>query len=166
MRKSHPALVGVLALALAAFTACAREQVPTETSETELAGTTSPGGVNPLSAQNWIDGVTIGSEVGDDGSIVAGSAGADFAPGEPIFVVLEVSDAPPASAVKVVWLGPGETEVGEQQKNVAIDQTHVSFQAPDTAAWQLGDHRVEVWVGDEQVSTQQFRIVEPADAEA
>ena len=159
-------LVMVVLVASVLF-ACGRDETaepPAAVTETEMAGTTNPADVAPITAQTWIDDVTIGSELAADGSMVAGKTGDDFAPGQPIHLTMEVGDAPPTSAVKVVWYGPNETKIGEENKPVVAGQKYLSFTATDTASWAKGDYRAEVWIGDEKVNTQQFQIVDADDA--
>ncbi len=154
--------------------ACAREgaevdssdasDTATQVTETELPGTDQPGDLNPVEAQIAIDDVTLGKQIGADGTIPAESQGDDFAPGEAVNVVMEVGDTPAGSLVKVVWYGPGETKIGEETKTVEAGQTHLGYTSSDTASWQKGDYRAEVWIGDEKVNTQQFQIVDAADS--
>jgi hypothetical protein len=138
-------------------------EVPPVATTQEQAGTTSPTDLNPVAAQSYIDDVTIGHEVGADGTIPTGKTGDDFAPGQPIHVVVKVKDAPAASGVKVVWYGPGETKISEDDKQVAAGAKTLDFTA-DTKGWAKGDYRAEVWIGDEKVNTQQFQIVDAAGA--
>lgn len=140
------------------------EEVPAATTTTEQAGVESPADVAPLTAQTWIDDVTIGSELGPDGSMAAGKTGDDFAPGQPIHLAMEVGDAPASSQVKVVWYGPNETKIGEETKQVTAGQKYLSFSAANTSSWAKGDYRAEVWVGDEKVNQQQFQIVDAQNA--
>lgn len=143
--------------------ACGRDETaepPATTTTVEQPGTTNPSDVAPVTAQTWIDDVTIGSELAPDGSMVTGKTGDDFAPGQPIHITMEVGDAPPNSQVKVVWYGPNETKIGEESKPVVSGQKYLSFTAADTKSWAKGDYRAEVWIGDEKVNTQQFQIVD------
>jgi hypothetical protein len=135
-----------------------------QATEGEIAGTNQPSDLNPVEAQTMVDDVTIGHQVGADGTIAVADQGDDFAPGDPIYVAMRVADTPAGSAVKVVWYGPGETRIGEDQKTVNTGDQHLSFKAADTAAWAKGDYRAEVWIGDEKVNTQQFQIVDKAGA--
>ncbi|MGZ8710943.1 MAG: hypothetical protein ACXW28_12035 [Thermoanaerobaculia bacterium] len=154
-----PALVLVSIVAIG----CGRDETaepPATTTTVEQAGTASPSDIAPSTAQSWIDDVTIGSERAADGSMVAGKTGDDFAPGQPIHLTMEVGDAPPASTVKVVWYGPNETKINEENKPVVSGQKYLAFTAQDTASWAKGDYRAEVWIGDEKVNTQQFQIVD------
>ena len=159
----------ILAMMLTVFTfvACGRDETaepPAETTTVEQSGTSSPTDVAPVTAQTWIDDVTIGHELAPDGSMVAGKGGDDFAPGQPVHVTMEVGDAPPNSTVKVVWYGPNETKITEENKPVVSGQKYLSFSAADTASWAKGDYRAEVWIGDEKVNQQQFQIVDAAGA--
>jgi hypothetical protein len=138
------------------------ERTPAVT-ESEKPGVNAPGDLNPAEAQMRIDDVTLGHEVGSDGAIVAGKTGDDFAPGETIHLSMEVGDTPAGSAIKVVWFGPGDTRMTEDTKPVAAGAKYLTF-STKADGWAIGDYRAEVWVGDEKVNTQQFQIVQPADA--
>jgi hypothetical protein len=160
-------LVFALSLTAVFFAACGRDETaepPATTTTAEQPGVSSPSDVAPVTAQTWLDDFTIGHELAADGSMVAGKGGDDFAPGQPIHLTMEVGDAPPGSTVKVVWYGPNETKIGEENKPVVSGQKYLSFSAADTASWAKGDYRAEVWIGDEKVNTQQFQIVDAAGA--
>ena len=147
--------------------ACGKDETaepPVATTTVEQPGTASPADVAPITAQTWIDDVTIGSELGPDGSMVAGKTGDDFAPGQPVNLSMEVGDAPANSQVKVVWYGPNETKIGEETKPVTAGQKYLTFTSADTASWAKGDYRAEVWIGDEKVNQQQFQIVDATNA--
>lgn len=161
-------LVMVVLVASVLF-ACGRDETaepPAEVTTMEQAGTSSPSDIAPTTAQSWIDDVTIGSELAPDGSMVVAKTGDDFAPGQPVHLAMEVGDAPPTSSVKVVWYGPNETKIGEENKPVVAGQKYLNFTATDTASWAKGDYRAEVWIGDEKVNTQQFQIVDADKAAA
>jgi hypothetical protein len=161
MRSTFLVLLAVVSLIAVA---CGRDetaQPPETTTMVEQPGTASPSDVAPVTAQTWIDDVSIGHELAADGSMVTGRAGDDFAPGQPVNVTMEVGDAPPGSTVKVAWFGPGETKIGEDNKPVVAGQKYLAFTKP-TRGWAKGDYRAEVWIGDEKVNTQQFQIVDAA----
>lgn len=141
-----------------------KDDTATTVTEQEKAGVDSPGDLNPVEAQTMIDDVTIGHSTAADGSIAADQQGDDFAPGEVVHVSMEVGDTPAGSAVKVVWYGPGETQVSEETKTVNTGDHYKSFESADTASWAKGDYRAEVWIGDEKVNTQQFQIVDKSEA--
>jgi hypothetical protein len=147
--------------------ACGRDETaeaPATTTTVEQPGVASPSDVAPTTAQSWLDDVTIGSQLGADGSMATGHTGDDFAPGQPIHIAIETGDAPPASTVKVVWYGPNETKIGEENKPVVAGQKYLNFTAADTASWAKGDYRAEIWIGDEKVNTQQFNITDATKA--
>jgi hypothetical protein len=132
--------------------------------EQEVPATDREGDLNPIEAQSMVDDVTIGKQVGTDGMIATENQGDDFAPGETVYLTMNVADAPAGSVVKVAWYGPGETKIGEQDKPVETGSKYLTFETADTGSWQKGDYRAEVWIGDEKVNTQQFQIVDADDA--
>lgn len=132
--------------------------------EQEVPATDREGDLNPIEAQSMVDDVTIGKQVGTDGMIATENQGDDFAPGETVYLTMNVADAPAGSVVKVAWYGPGETKIGEQDKPVETGAKYLTFETADTGSWQKGDYRAEIWIGDEKVNTQQFQIVEADDA--
>jgi hypothetical protein len=162
----------VAALLPFAFACKAREGAEADdTSDTatqatpgEIAGTNQPSDLNPVEAQTMVDDVTIGKALGADGTIPMEAQGDDFAPGDSVYVAMDLGDTPAGSEVKVMWFGPGETKIGEEQKTVATGTSTLSFQAADTSSWQKGDYRAEVWIGDEKVNQQTFNIVDADDA--
>jgi hypothetical protein len=138
--------------------------VPSQATEKEIPGTNSPNDLSPAKAQTYIDDVTIGHNVSSDGTIAAADQGDDFAPGQPIYITMKVADAPAGSQVKVAWYGPGETKIKDEQKTVNAGDKYLSFEAANTASWQKGDYRAEVWIGDEKVNTQQFNVTDQSKA--
>jgi hypothetical protein len=138
------------------------EPTATQASTSEVAGTTSPNDLNPVQAQSFIDDVTMGHEVGADGSIPTGKTGDDFAPGQPVHVTMKVNNAPAGSAVKIVYTSGGKT-VGEETKPVTAGATYLSFMK-DSTGWPKGDYDADIYIGDEKVNTQHFQITDPAGA--
>lgn len=133
------------------------------TSEQEVAGAEQPGDLNPVEAQTMVDDVTIGKKVGGDGMIAAEDQGDDMAPGDPVYITMKVGDAPAGSEVKVAWYGPGETKIKDDAKTVTQGESYMTFEATDTASWQKGDYRAEIWIGDEKVNQQDFQIVDKSE---
>jgi hypothetical protein len=140
------------------------DDTATATTEQEVAGADQPNDLNPVEAQTMVDDVTIGKRVGADGMIAAADQGDDFAPGDPVYITMKVGDAPAGSEVKLAWFGPGETKIKDDAKTVTEGQEYLTFEATDTASWQKGDYRAEVWIGDEKVNQQQFQIVDASEA--
>ena len=168
MKQWRLMLVMTLAITMMAF-GCAKQEHgdASDTSATdtlvatgsEVPGLDQPGDVNPMQAQMWLDDFEIGSELAPEGNLMAGKTGDDFAPGQKVYYAMEVGDAPANSSVKVVWYGPGETKINEESKNVTAGEKYMNFQA-DTTGWAKGDYRVEAWIGDEKVNSQQFNVTD------
>jgi hypothetical protein len=137
-----------------------------EVSQGEFEGTEDPTDLSPIEAEARIDAVTVGHEVAADGSIPDEQVADEFEAGEPIHLAMAVDDTPAGSAVEVVWLGPRDARIGEQLKTVEDGQTYLSFETPDTADWAEGRYRAEVWIGDEKVATERFKIVAAGEGEA
>jgi hypothetical protein len=135
------------------------------TSAAEKPGIDSAGDVNPIEAQMWLDDFTIGKAAQTDQSISAADQGDDFAPGAPVFVSMEVGDAPAAAKVRVDVLNEDgdDTPVASQEQAVPAGAHYMSFKV-DTKSWPKGDYRAEVWIGDERVNEQHFQIVDAANA--
>jgi len=165
MKKAMMFVAFALAITLVVV-ACGRDETaeaPATTTTVEQPGTTSPSDVAPVTAQTWIDDVTLGSELAADGSMATGKTGDDFAPGQKVYLTMEVGDAPPNSVVKTLWYGPNETKKAQSDKMVKAGEKYLNF-STDTTDWSKGDYRVEVWIGDEKVNTQQFQIVDATKA--
>ncbi|HYN23160.1 MAG TPA: hypothetical protein VE078_19530 [Thermoanaerobaculia bacterium] len=167
--KKTLALLLMLVLPLALTVACGHQETAeyddkddtaTATSEKEQPLTDGEADLNPIEAQTMIDDVTIGHGVDAAQTIPQEKQGDDFTPGETVHISMEVGDTPAGSAVKVVWYGPGDTQVGEATKTVAAGEKYLTFESSNTSSWAKGDYRAEVWIGDEKVNTQQFQIVD------
>jgi hypothetical protein len=135
------------------------EEATPAVTEDEVEGVGSESDLSPATAQARIDDVTIGENVGADGSIPADAVTDDFAPGTEVNLAMEVGDTPAGSAVRVVWLSEADVELHQETKTIAGGAQYLSFQV-DTDNWEMGDYRAEVWIGDERVNTQHFQIVE------
>jgi len=138
----------------------AADAQPLKTTTAEIAGTANPNDLNPVTAQSYIDKVRMGHQLGTDGTIAEDQKGDNFSPRQPIHLSMTVKDAPANAAVKVVWYGPNETKIRTEQKSVPVGATTLAFSSTDTAKWALGDYRAEVWIGDEKVDTESFKMVD------
>lgn len=139
------------------------EEVTPVATESEIPGTSSQSDLTPMAAEARIDDVTIGHALAADGSIDTAQVGDDFAPGEVVHLAMRVGDTPAGSAVKVVWYGPEDKRIDEASKTVATGDVYLSFEA-DTKGWAKGDYKAEIWIGDENVNTERFQVVDAADA--
>ena len=152
-RLRNPLIVLVAALALVGLAACERAETPDDT-----AVVPEPGETNAAEAALAIDDVSIGGQLGDDGAIAFGHNNNEFAPGDPIYVAMEVGDAPAGMNVRLVWYGPDGMEVGQQAKTVSQGDHYMSFEAAPTGSWAAGEYRAEVWANDEMVNEIEFEI--------
>jgi hypothetical protein len=125
----------------------------------EKPGISRPGDVSPPVAQAMVDDVNIGVAVASDGRVPADGGPDSFLPGEDIYLTMDVSDAPPGTAIRVAWIGPGDRQIATQAKTVAAGVSTLKFVQQDTRSWTPGDYRAEVWVGDEKVNDERFDIV-------
>ena len=136
----------------------------TQATPAEIPGADQPSDLSPVGAQTMIDDITIGKQLAADGTIPVEAQGDDFAPGDAVYLAMDVGDAPAGTEVKVVWYGPGNAKIGEDAKTVATGVATLNFKSADTGSWQKGDYRAEVWAGDEKVSDQNFNLVDKSDA--
>jgi hypothetical protein len=83
----------------------------------------------------------------------------EFAPGETIHFSMAVDDAASGKTVTTYWYGPEERRLAYETKIILPDQERLQFVQDNTADWDSGQYRAEVWVGDEKVGEQQFQIV-------
>lgn len=125
----------------------------------EKPGISHPGDVSPPVAQAMVDDVNIGVALASDGRVPADGGPDNFLPGEDIYLTMDVSDAPPGTAIRVAWIGPGDRQIATQAKTVAAGVSTLKFVQQDTRSWAPGDYRAEVWVGDEKVNDERFDIV-------
>ncbi|MEZ5333621.1 MAG: hypothetical protein R2991_16660 [Thermoanaerobaculia bacterium] len=131
----------------------------TGVSESELPGNDQANDLDPITAQARVDDVSVGHSMAADGSIPAEEADDEFEVGEPVHLSMAVEDTPAGSEIEVVWLGPEDARIGDQQKTVEEGQSHLGFTTPDTTGWAPGAYKAEVWIGDEKVATERFQIV-------
>lgn len=97
-----------------------------------------------------VDDVATGTRLGDDGAIETGYNDDDFAPGDTVFVAMEVGDATAGSTIEVVLYGPDGMEGISASQLVEADQHNMSF-AFETDGWEVGTYRGEVWYNDEMM---------------
>ena len=130
----------------------------------EKPGISQPGDVSPPVAQAMVDDVNIGVTLDGNGRVPAGNGPDNFLPGEDIYLTMDVSDAPAGTAIRVVWIGPGDKAIDTQIQKVAAGVSTLKFVKQGTQNWKPGDYRAEVWVGDEKVNDEVFDIVSTRSA--
>jgi hypothetical protein len=78
--------------------------------------------------------------------------------GEPVKLVAEIEGAPADTAVSVVWRGPDDKELSVSTSWLKKGDKALAFTAENTAAWETGQYRAEIWVADKKILQQPFGI--------
>jgi hypothetical protein len=168
--KTHRILLSLALVAAFGFAGCKKKEAEPDASEvtsaaieSEIPGTSSQSDLSPAAAESRIDDVKTGHALAADGSIDSSQVGDDFASGETVHIAMKVGDTPAGSAVKIVWYGPEDKRINDETKTVATGETFLNFSA-DTKGWAKGDYKAEIWIGDENVNTERFQVVDAAKA--
>ena len=164
-RKAAPwlllAILVAVALLLLLFSACQAEdpEAPPTTPPEEVAGIDeSPSDVGPLRAEVWLKNPRFGTELAADGTLVATHDA--FAPGEVIHFFADVDETVPAgSTIRIVWYGPDDLQREQSTLALGPDADVLHVWTEQTADWPLGEHRIEVFIGDEEAIDAGFDLV-------
>jgi len=108
---------------------------------------------------NDVANVSIGHQLGADGSIAAGQDGKNFVPGQPVFLSMQTGSAPAGTTIEVDWFGPNGQQLGSDQQKVAAGDAITHFANKKTHEWGLGDYRADVMVNGQKVDTEHFSVV-------
>jgi hypothetical protein len=115
---------------------------------------------NTATKQSYaVSDVTVGHQLGADGTIAAGQQGKNFVPGQPVFVAINSGSAPAGTTVAVEWYGPNDQKLLSDQQEVKPGQGVTHFASNRTSGWGLGDYRIDVLVNGQKVDTEHFSIV-------
>ncbi len=154
-RSGRLTLSGLLALGAA----CGRDAPAPTPAPTPSQPAAAAAAVAPAEAvrQVVLRSLALGKSVNPDGSVAA--AADTFAPGEPLFVSLDVQPISPGTEVRLAWRGPAGQDNGEEELVVPTGARVVNFKARDTSGWTPGEHRLEVSLGGASVGAKVFRIV-------
>jgi hypothetical protein len=129
------------------------------------ADNNNPGVMTPGEARSAIGDVTIGHQVGADGTIAGDQKGNNFTAGQPVIIAFKIGKAPAGTPVTVAWYGPDGQQVASDQKMVSSGDSTMTFTAKDTSGWGPGDYHVDLSAGGQKVDTERFGIVAPDQAE-
>lgn len=144
---------------LLAAAACRREEAPPIAPTAEVPSTTAAADVSPVAAQSWVDDVRFAPGARRAATTQFAYDANTFLAGEPVTLGMTVKDAPPGTAVKVIWYGP-KGRMNAETKQVRAQGERLEFATRETSAWGVGDGRAEVWVGDEKVADVDFELVQ------
>ncbi len=119
-----------------------------------------PGEMTSRQAQASLADVSVGHQVGADGSIAGDQKGNNFTIGQPVMVALTIGKAPVGTPVHVDWVGPNGDSLGGDDKTVSKGQHTMDF-VKQTSGWAKGDYHADLSVGGQKVDTERFAIVDP-----
>jgi len=132
----------------------------------DQAAADSNGAMSPSQAKAAIGEVTLGHQLGADGTIAGDQKGNHFTAGQPLFVSFMIGKAPVGTPVTLDWSGPSNAQVGTDQKVVSHGESVMTFSAKDTSGWAPGDYHVDISVGGQKVDTERFDVVAPENADS
>ncbi|MBV8199627.1 MAG: hypothetical protein JOZ15_03285, partial [Acidobacteria bacterium] len=132
----------------------------------DQAAADNNGVMTPSQAKSAIGDVTVGHQIGADGTIAGDQKGNNFTAGQPVFVAFPIGKAPAGTPVTIGWFGPDNQQLASDQKLVSRGQSAISFSSKDTSGWGPGDYHVDISVGGQKVDTERFQLVAPEKAES
>lgn len=101
----------------------------------------------------------VGRRLAADGAVDPSERTDAFSPGEQIHLAVKVAPQSAAEGqLRVTWYGPGDDLVAEDAKPVPGSERFVSFSSGDTAGWNPGSYRAEVWLENEKLAEQRFAL--------
>jgi hypothetical protein len=107
---------------------------------------------------------TVGRRLAADGAVDPAERTDAFTPGEQIHLAVKVAPQTTAEGeLRVTWYGPGDDLLAEDAKPVPGSEQFVSFSSGDTAGWNPGSYRAEVWLENEKLAEQRFALASRED---
>jgi hypothetical protein len=134
-------------------------------SQDQVSADNANGVMTPSEAKAAIGDVTVGHQVGADGTIAGDQKGNNFTAGQPVFIAFKIGKAPAGTPVTNAWFGPDGQQIASDQKMVSSGESTMTFSSQDTSGWGPGDYHVDLSVGGQKVDTERFSIVAPDKAE-
>jgi hypothetical protein len=107
---------------------------------------------------------TVGRRLAADGAVDPDARTDAFTAGEQIHLAVKVAPQSAAEGqLRVTWYGPGDDLLAEDAKPVPGSERFVSFSSGDTADWNPGTYRAEVWLENEKLAEQRFALASRED---
>jgi hypothetical protein len=107
---------------------------------------------------------SVGRRLAADGAVDPAERTDAFTPGEQIHLAVKVAPQSAAEGqLRVTWYGPGDDLLAEDAKPVPGSEQFVSFSSGDTASWNPGTYRAEVWLENEKLAEQRFALASRED---
>lgn len=111
----------------------------------------------PLRTLPWVSDFRLGAELDKSGRLA--QLRSEFAPGEPVYLSMQVNYMPRSALVSIYWYGPNNLTLGHETQTVSSGQAWLRFVRTDTRSWPEGAYRAEVWIGNEKIEVQHFDIL-------
>lgn len=111
----------------------------------------------PLRTLPWVSDFRLGAALDDSGRLA--QLKDEFAPGEPVYLSMQVNDVPRGTVVRIYWYWPNNLTLGYETQTVSFRQARLRFGQSDTRGWPEGAYRAEVWIGDDKIQVQHFDIL-------
>lgn len=111
----------------------------------------------PLRTLPWVSDFRLGAELDKTGRLK--QLKSEFAPGEPVYLSMQVNDVPRGAVVGIYWYGPNNLTLGYETQTVSSGQARLRFAQSDTRGWPQGAYRAEVWIGDDKIQVKHFDIL-------
>ncbi len=108
--------------------------------------------VEPGTGKTLLDQVVLGHPAGE--SVEEAEA---FGTGEPIRVLVRVTEVPSHLAAWVDWIGPEDQLIVRQQKAVPPSK-QISFTLADSPDRKPGNYRAEIYIGGDLATTKVFTV--------
>jgi hypothetical protein len=106
-----------------------------------------------------IDNFSMGTRLGPHGGIAKGTNATMFAPGELIYLAMELKNAPVGTSVRVVWKAQGDIVLGEETKEVLPGQRFMNFAADSSSLPLEPKYHAEVFVNGKSLAKVEFGLV-------
>lgn len=150
----------------AAACGSAEDGQPAQEQAAEAEGT--PAASEPEAQQGapdgWLQGFTVGSRVDTTGAIPREARADEFRIGEPIYIALELGEAPPPASVHAVFYDGSGRKVAEDAKKVPARAPSLYFDSGDTGEWAPGEGRISISVDGRRVGEEPFTLVATTSA--
>lgn len=154
-----------LVLAVCTMSGCGDSNDPEERAasgarERGLGHRGSPSAPGRLIEQRYVDDVRLGRQVDPEGEVPPDSQSDVFAAGEPVYVSMEVIDAPAGSRVRLsVHEAATNRKLWSDEQDVT-GRSHLSFTIGGGLAH--GRYEAKVFIDDRTVADRRFEIVSRA----
>jgi hypothetical protein len=131
------------------------------------ANNTNRNEMTAAQAKASVNDVSIGHQLGADGSIAADQKGNKFSPGQTVYISVQAGKAPAGTTVGAEWFGPDGQPLGNEVKTLKKGDSALTFASKDTSGWGKGNYHADVAVANQKVDSQKFSVSpENADSSA